>query len=458
MKFVDRNKEIAKINRALRQPDPTFIVIYGRRRLGKSTLLKHVIKPADVYFMADQSNENLQRAMLAKVIAEKFEGFDAATYPDWDSLFRQINYRAAERFVLCLDEFPLLVNSCPSLPSTLQRLIDSNSLKFDLVVCGSSQQMMRSMVLDASSPLYQRAHMILNLKPIPARYLQEYFACSAQQAVEEYAVWGGVPRYWELRAMYPSLIEAIDEQIFDSDGTLYDEPGRLFADDFNRQSLAMSLLSLVGNGVNRVSEMAARLKKKATDLSGPLARLIEFGYLERQIPFGENPRNNKRSYYRISDPFMRFFFRFVTPNRSLIGLGRTQLLNQLLTDNFNDFAAEQWEHLCQQAVTGNRIMGTTWNVASRWWGGIKMGTHVKQVELDLVAESIDHSKLLIGECKWTGHENASALLASLKERSQGLPVAKDHQVVYALFLKNEPDDGMREEVVLPADVVADFKE
>ncbi len=457
MKFVDRENETKRLKRVLSQEGPAqLVIIYGRRRLGKSTLIRHVLTDNDIYFMADQTEQSQQLALLAKTIGTKIHDFDKVVYPDWETLIVSLAHRATNRFTLCLDEFPYLVKSTPSLPSILQRHIDSKQLPFNVIICGSSQQMMQGLVLDAASPLYGRGNVTMKLDPIAIRYLQEILHASAVQTIEESAIWGGVPRYWEIREQEPSLTEAIANHITDPNGTLYDEPSRLFLDDFQHTTQSSALLSVIGNGANRLSEIAGRMQKNATDLSGPLAKLINLGYIEREIPFGENPRNSKRSYYQISDPFMRTYYRYVVPNRSLISLQRNDVVSQIISSSFSDFVAAHWERLCRNAVSGNQLLGTTWGVASRWWGTVIINKEKKDIELDVVTESIDKKKILIGECKWTEGEQAEKLFYDLETKAQSLPFVKGREVIYALFLKRPAKDGITKHVFLPQSVINDF--
>ena len=154
MKFVDRIDEAARLKDALVREKSSLVVMYGRRRLGKSTLIKRVLSDNDVYFLADRSEGQHQRALLAKVIAQVFPDFDKLTYPDWESMFRAVNYRTDKHFTLCLDEFPYLVEQSSELPSVLQKLVDEKQLKYNLVLCGSSQNMMYGLFLDSTAPLY----------------------------------------------------------------------------------------------------------------------------------------------------------------------------------------------------------------------------------------------------------------------------------------------------------------
>lgn len=453
MKFVDRDSEIKRLERALNDNRGSqFVVIYGRRRLGKSTLIRHVLKEDDIYYMADMTEQSQQIAMLSKTIAYKFPGFDKVIYPDWDSLIVSLKHRTSERFTICFDEFPYMVKANSSLPSVIQRHIDSKDLPFNIIVCGSSQQMMHSMVLDSASPLYGRSDVVMKIEPIPIKYLQEVMNLDSVQTIEEYAVWGGVPRYWELREKESSLISAIEYLLFDVNGTLYDEPSKLFLDDFQQTALSSSIISLMGNGVNRFSEVAARLQKKATDLSNPFAKLMQLGYIERENPFGEDLRNSKKSIYQLSDPFLCAYYKYVVPNRSLIGLGRKTMVVDLFKQSFNEFVGKYWERLCRNVVSGNELFGVVWNKASRWWGNVKNGSSSKMIEIDVVAESFDKKKILIGECKWTEKENASRLFYELENKARMLPFVKDKEIVYVLFLKYQPDD-ICDNIVIPEKIL-----
>ncbi len=454
MKFVDRIDETARLKEALEREKSSLVVLYGRRRLGKSTLIKRVLSENDVYFLADRSESQHQRALLAAVIAQALPDFDALTYPDWESMFRAVNYRTDKRFTLCLDEFPYLVEQSPELPSVLQKLVDEKQLKYNLVLCGSSQHMMYGIFLDSSAPLYGRADEIMKLMPISLSYIQEAINLDAMTAVEEYAVWGGVPRYWELRENKSSLDDAMWHTILSVHGALYEEPVKLFQDDINDVVKTSTIMSYIGAGAQRLSEIAARCNEPATNLSRPLKKLIDLGFLEKDVPFGIDEKNAKKSLYKIADPFMAFYYRFAVPNRSFIELGRRLPIEQALNAHFSEYVSMQWETLCRDAVTGNRVNGVVYGKAKRWWGSvINKDKKPEQVEFDVMAESLDKKLLLVGECKWTSQEDAKRLTAELLRKVNLLPFAKNYTVVPVLFLKQTPKDDVGN-VLLPEDVLA----
>lgn len=453
MNFVDRIEETARLRDALSREKSSLVVVYGRRRLGKSTLIKRVLLDSDVYFLADRSEGQHQRTLLAKVVAQVFPDFDKLTYPDWESLFRAVNYRTDKRFTLCLDEYPYLVEQSPELPSVLQKLVDEKQLKYNLVLCGSSQNMMYGLFLDSTAPLYGRADEIMRLTPIRLPYIQEALNLDAVSAVEEYAVWGGVPRYWELRENRNSLSDALWHNILSINGTLYEEPIKLFQDDVKDIVKTSTIMSYIGSGANRLSEIAARCNEPATNLSRPLKKLIDLGFLEKDVPFGIDEKNAKKSLYKIADSFMAFYYQFVVPNRSFIELGRRLPLEQALAAHFSEYVSMHWEKLCRDAVTGNMVNGIVYGKAKRWWGPLlNEDKKPEQIEIDVMAESLDKKYLLVGECKWTNQENGKQLTAELLRKANLLPFTKNYNILPVLFLKNAPKDDVRN-TMLPESVV-----
>ena len=197
--------------------------------------------------------------------------------------------RAPRDAWLVLDELPYLVQVSPALPSIIQRIVDRPGERpLRLVVCGSSQRMMQGLVLDETAPLYGRASEIVEVAPMPPEALPGALRLDAEDSVVAYSVWGGLPRNWELAADYPSTTEALAALVLDRNGVLHGEPQRLLLDDMRSAVQANSLLGLIGAGCHRLSELASRVGQSATNLGRPLSRLIDLGYVRREIPFGES--------------------------------------------------------------------------------------------------------------------------------------------------------------------------
>ncbi len=245
-------------------------------------------------------------------------GFRPRGYPDWDALLSRFWLETPPGAALALNELPALVAAAGELPSLLQKHLDrAPKHRIHLLVAGSSQRMMQGLVLDRSAPLFGRATEILEIAPLAAGWISEALPVpDPGQAVEAYSVWGGIPRSWELAADHPDLLTALRDLVLRPLGVLYEEPARLLLDDLKEATQATSILAVIGQGCHRASQIAGRLGKPATSLSRPLQRLTELGLVRREMPFGTSPRDSKRPLYRIADPFLRFWFRFLEPNRS----------------------------------------------------------------------------------------------------------------------------------------------
>jgi AAA+ ATPase superfamily predicted ATPase len=314
--------------------------------------------------------------------------------------------------------------------------------------------MMQGLVLDGTSPLYGRADEIMKITPLEAGWLTDALNCKPDEAVMEYSVWGGVPRYWELRAEENSFKEAVINIILDRYGVLHEEPSRLFLDDMRESVQAFSILSVVGNGSNRLSEIAARLNKPATHLSRPVDNLIQLGYLKREIPFGEPEKNSKKGIYRISDPFMNFFFTFLFPNLSRLELGLTEQVFKTFESRQSGYVSAEWENLCRRSIPGSVANNIEFDIASRWWG-----SDLKQqpAEFDIVAQSSDKKHLLIGECKWSAVNNPGAELKKLEQKAFLFPIAKERKIITALFIKETSEKEIPSNVFLPSDVLRSLR-
>jgi len=433
--FLNREPELQRLRARLRGTSASLVVLYGRRRCGKSRLVDEALKSLpSVYFLADQREAPLQRQALAREIARLVPGFDRVEYPGWDELFERFRADAPRGAVLALDELPFMVERAPELPSILQKHVDSVRRPIHLVVCGSSQRMMLGLTLDASAPLYGRAQELMRILPLGIEQIPRAFRVrDAGASLQLYAFYGGVPRYWELAREERDPLAGLQRHVFDPLGVLHREPERLLADDLRDQVQAASVLSLVGQGCHRSSEIAARLGVPATSLSRPLARLVELGFLSREVPFGASPRDSKKSLYRVADPFLRLWYRFVQPNASRLESGAVDEVMRGLRSELDQHVAEVWEQLARERLPRLRIAGKRFEPGARWWGG---GLDRKPIELDVVANAVDDPNVvLVGEAKLRcSARDIDRLLADLARRAAQCPALEGktiHPVVFA---------------------------
>lgn len=446
MNFFNRQSEITRLKRLGSRPEGGLVVVWGRRRVGKTRLLLEWERNYDgLYLVGDQSSAPLQRAYVSEAVQKRFPGFAAVEYPTWDSLLTRLAKEAEAvgwKGPLIFDELPYFVATTPELPSLLQRWVDHDVRRAGLIVafCGSSQRMMQGLVLNHAAPLYGRAQELLNLQPLGATYLHEAFpGTSFSGLIELYSILGGIPRYWELAHDYgvEDLNLLVDRMILDPQAPLFNEPDRLLHEEIPSAISLRPLLDSIGMGAHKPTEIAARAGMPATSLSKPLSRLREMNLVSRDISFGESEKSSKRALYKIQDPFMRLWFRVVAPHRSLL-MESPQATRQALFQKFRStLVAESWEELCRRCipslpVSGQKEVSNPWLPARRYWRG-------NEREWDIVAESLDKKRILLGECKWVEQEQDARDLDRVARQvlQKGLPSSipfEGREVVYALFI------------------------
>ena len=437
--FLDRTEELQRLRRFMERPGSGLAVVYGRRRCGKTRLIQQAASTGGAaYYMADDRDATLQRTALAMEIARVLPGFADVRYPEWSALLERLWREAGDRFCLIIDELPALVASAGELPSLLQKLLDRPDGRGpNIVLCGSSQHTMHGLALDKSAPLYGRAREILKIAPLPPGWILDAFdRLDATAAVEALAVWGGIPRYWELAREYDSLWPAVRDLVLSPLGVLHREPLALLQDDLREVAQSATVLALIGSGCHRSSEIAGRMQRPATALSRPLERLVDLGLVRRDTPFGTSARDTKRSLYRIDDPFVRFWFRFVEPARSRLEARQKDAVVVEIQGAWAGFVAATWEELVRASVPHMTFDGRTFGPAAAWWGP---GRDRQPMELDVVAEAVDGSAVLVGEAKWEIASDVGRLTAELSRKAERLPLVEGRTVVPVLFLRSRPD-------------------
>lgn len=430
----------------LKHPN-AFAAIWGRRRVGKSRLLVEWAKQRDgLYTVADASAPPVQRRYLAEAVAERFPEFGDVEYPDWRSFLDRVQSEAAAAGwpgPWILDEVPYVVGADPSFVGALRDWLDRPGPRPALVVAGSSHRLMIDAVLGADAPLYGRATEAFAVRPLRPGYLRDAFPdSSSAQQVSLYALWGGMPRYWELAAPFGTDLEAaMDALVLDPAGPLHQEPDRLLRAETPSAVSLRPLLDVIGAGAHRVSEIARRLGKPASSLSGALAALQEKRFVRREVPFGSDPRSGKRSLYQLDDPFLRLWFRVVAPRRSVLAAAPRQTRLSFWQRARPSLEAAAWEELCRLAVPTlhhtDSPLGALgpWEPAQRYW-------RRNEPEIDIVARSVDGKRLLVGEAKWRRGGGPVGALAP--PDATHLPDAHRLEVIPAIFVpRGDSDDRGR---------------
>lgn len=445
MEFVDRQKELIRLDRFVNLPNGALGVIWGRRRIGKTRLLlEWSQKHKGIYYVADESSSSIQRKYFATVIQQVFPGFADVEYPDWASLLSRLAHEASRskwKGPIIIDEFPYLISQSPEFTSVFQKFIDHEAKKANLIIVlsGSSQRMMQGAVLEASAPLYGRAREIIKLGPIPVGYMKEALNLkSSKDVIESYAIWGGIPRYWELvEESKGDFFHVINDLVLDSMGPLHEEPHRLLIEESPSAIHLRSILDAIGLGANRLSEVATRIGQPVTSLVRPIQQLIDLDLIEREVPFGSDFHNSKKTLYKIKDPFVRFWFEVVAPKRSLFSQVTENVRKEWLKESFPRIFGSMWEDLCRQAVPSlSQNWGIQFEIAGRYW-------HKQEFEWDILSNSVDKKHLLIGEAKWTARPLSAHDVDKKIIQLQGKgipPISRKNALepLYVLFLLEKP--------------------
>lgn len=449
MLFLNRESETERLEKLTAKKTSSLTVIWGRRRIGKTRLLLEWLKRHQgLYWVADESVPALQRRYLSLVLDQKLPGFSSVEYPDWGTLFSRLAKEAKIanwRGPLVIDELPYLVESSPELPSIIQRFVDheGKEVNFILALCGSSQRMMQGLILDSNEPLYGRAQEIIKLQPLHLCYLKEIIDFTdAKDLIKTYAIWGGIPRYWELAAPFGrDIYSAIDNLVLDPQGVLYDETQRLLIEETPPATTLRPLLDAIGFGSHRLSEIASRLNLPATSLSRPLDRLKILDFIEREVPFGSSEKETKRALYKIKDPFLRFWFECVAPKRSALAQIGKSLRISWLKETLPSIWSKSWEEICRASIPAlsHKLNNGIFKPAQRYW-------HGNGSEWDIVSESFDKKTLLLGEAKWSENEISAnfvqGILNELLQKGTPFPIGPEISLCYAIFVPEKPKEPL----------------
>jgi uncharacterized protein len=319
--FVNRKSELSKLD-LCRKNKAGLVVLYGRRRVGKTALLTKWISNQNVgYSQAIEAHTELQLQQLTEDIVS---GFDIPVPPrNWSQFFKLLK-SFPPPWTLCLDEFQYLVQSAQELPSQLQKFADHALPKGCMIIlAGSSQSLMHSLVMDSTQPLFGRSDLLLNLKPMLYRDFCDALNNDPRQpnSILQYTLTGGLPRYWKFldRMELRDPILTAEALYFESGSLLEDEPDRILKDEGSLGQMARSILECIGRGSHKLSEIAARLNQPATNLSRAMRMLVDLSLVLKDHPFGASERESKLSLYRLADPVLLFWYHVYSPLRTRWG-------------------------------------------------------------------------------------------------------------------------------------------
>lgn len=456
--FVDRELEMETLQNEYERDGSALVVLYGRRRVGKTTLISEFIKDKKaLFFLASEEAEAQNRNAFKEKVAEFIDSnlLRSADIKNWDVLFKAIMDTPFEsKPVIVLDEFQYLGKANSAFPSIFQRIWEEilKDKSVMVILCGSLISMMESQTLAYGSPLYGRRTAQIRLKQIPFGYYHEFFPNKIRgELIEMYAVTGGVPKYIELFSESKDIYSAIQKCVLNRSGYLYDEPHFLLQQEVSEVGSYFSIIKAIAAGNSKLSAISSTLEIKSTSLTKYLKTLIDLDILEREVPITEeNPEKSKKGLYKIKDNYLRFWFAFVYPNMSFIESGHSRIvMNKIRNSLVKNHIAFVYEDVCKERMWDLNAEGVwpfNFTKIGRFWDS--------KDEIDIVALDPEGKNLILGECKYWTDPVGVSVLRDLEAKTDSVPWERNNRKVwYVLFSAS----GFRDELIKEAESRTDLQ-
>jgi len=443
--FVSRTDELAALNKMYEKNSFQMAVVYGRRRVGKTTLLSEFVKdkPA-VFFAAPEANEHLNLTLFSNKVYSFF-GLPKTTgvFRNWHDAFSFVAEKAKEqRFILVIDEFPYLVSSNKSIKSILQNIIDHElkDTNLFLILCGSQISFMEKQVLGGKSPLFGRRTAQFRIEGFDyydaAKMLP---GVSNEEKIRYYACVGGTPHYLSQIDLNLSFEENLIDLYFDPRAYLYGEPTMLLQQELREPAMYNSVISAVATGASRMNDISTKIAEETAKSGKYVKTLLDLRILRKEVPFGENPKSSRKTIYHISDHCFRFWYKYVFMHNDGIetGAGRIIAESMVFPELSSFIGKPAFEDVCRQYIIRKNkeralpFLGTNFGT---WWG---TDSQAKQAaDIDIVADNKPLKKVLLCECKWRNEPTDAGEIQKLLGKSRLLPGYNEYY--YYMFFSKSP--------------------
>jgi hypothetical protein len=437
-KFIDREFELGILKERYDSRKPEFLVIYGKRRIGKTELVKQAFKDIKhIYLLADRRSDFDLLGDFSRRIGRFFDdvGVSMVGIRDWVELFEYLEKKIGDkRIMIIIDEFPFLVGGNKAIPSLFQKGWDEylQHTNVFLILMGSSISMMEKEVLYYKSPLYGRRTGQLLLHPLKFKDARRFFPKkSIEEQIEFYSILGGTPAYLLQFLEDKTLAENIKERILRRDAFLYNEVEFILRGELKEPRQYFTILKEISFGRNRVNELTQATNIERSILSRYLSILEGLRIIQREIPVTEkHPHKSRKGIYKIEDNFFRFWFEFVFPYRGDIERDEIDGVLQRINKQLPQFVSYAFEDICKEASWELlKQMPFRFAKIGKWW--------YKENEIDIIALNDETKEILFGECKWRDKKVDAKLVEDLKEKSRLVDWNKNKRKEYfAIFSKS----------------------
>lgn len=436
--FIGREFEVNNLNRLYRENNFQFVVVYGRRRVGKTTLLSEFCKDKlSIFFVAEEYNDKIALQNFSEKILEYFDMKEFITsFESWEKAFMFLAKQAKEKqIVLVIDEFPYIVNANKSIPSLMQNLIDHHlkDTKLFVIVCGSSMSFMEKEVLSYKSPLYGRRTAQFRVEPFDFYDSSKFFPkYNFEQRLQAYGVLGGIPQYLLKFNDSIAISTNIKDKILNKSAYLYEEPKNLLKQELREPAIYNSIIEAIAKGASKINEISTRIGEEGDKCGKYLKTLLELRIVSRETPVGEK-ESTRKSIYKLQDNLFKFWYRFVFDNNTLVEQEMVDYLyDKKIQSEISGYMGFIFEEVCTQfLIRKNRNMELpfVFDMIGKWWGNNPIKKC--QEEIDILA--VDKSNAFFGECKWKNEAIGMEVINGLIEKASVLNFSNKY---YALFSKS----------------------
>ena len=446
--FIGRQRELEILNEVWDSPRAQMLILYGRRRVGKTALLTHWMQTAGrrvLYWVASPTSAMAQLRSFSQAVynfaSPRSPAPDGFTYGSWEQAWQQVAWLSQnERLALFIDEFTYLLQVEPGVAGQLQNFWDStlSGSNLVLVLSGSHLGMMKREFLSYQAPLYGRASGQIHLQPLPFGMTHVYFPnYSAVDRVAIYAIFGGIPAYWERIDPRQSVSQNIRRQLLRPNNLMQSEPRLLLQDFISDPHNYVAILTAIAHGARTPKEIEASTGLPNVQVPKYLSVLAEAGFVERKTPVTASPKS-RTGKHQLVDPYLRFYYRFLAGRQEQIALGiQDQALAEISRHMIDFIGTHTWEELCREWTLRAGAKGVLPflpdQVGSAW---------NTKTQIDVAGINRMGKTLILGECKWGQTASERPVLSSLIDRAARLvPALGEWQVYFLGFARSGWTNG-----------------
>jgi len=446
--FIGRERELADLNAMYLDDHFQLFVLYGRRRVGKTTLLNEFCKDKPtIFYSAEQSTVKLNLEKFSSLVFGYYGETTLEPFSSWENALTYIDNRQHnERLILVIDEFPYLVKKNRTMLSELQRLIDRRlqNGKLFIILCGSYMGFMEKEVLGSKSPLFGRRTGQLHMKPFDYRTAVKFLdGFNAEDKLKLYGAFGGMALYLQQVASGKDFEYNIKNAFLRVTAYLYEEPLLLLRQEVQEPGIYSAIIEAIAAGASKSNEIATKIGEESAKCLKYIGVLCELGILYKEISFGEK-ETSRRTLYGISDFMFRFWYRYVYANRTLVETGAVDVvMKRWIEPTYDDYMGIVFERICRDYLSAKNAVGELpilFTSIGRWWG-TDPSSH-SQVEIDLVAN--DGADYLICECKWRNEKLDMSVIKKLTEKADIFSKSRNN-TWFVFFSKSGFTDAVIEE-------------